>query len=134
MPNVTVAANIDSFLRAASYAAARKLLATGTNGTVGSSATPSINTDIISHFSITALAVAITSFTTNLTGTPIDGQKLTIRILDTGSAKAISWGAKFVARGVDLPTTTVAGKYLYVGFIYNSVAVVWDCIAVANEA
>lgn len=102
--------------------------------TVTSSATPTINTDTTDIFTITALAAAITSFTTNLSGTPANGQKLIIRIKDDGTARAITWGASFASRGATLPTTTVLGKYTYVGLIYNSTAAVWDCVAVSQEA
>lgn len=102
--------------------------------TITSSATPSINTDTTDIFTITALAAAITSMTTNLSGTPANGQKLIIRIKDDGTARSITWGASFASRGATLPTTTVLGKYLYVGLIYNSTASVWDCVAVGNEA
>lgn len=101
--------------------------------TVTSSATPTINTDNVDMFTITALATAITSMTTNLSGTPTEGQSLIIRIKDNGTARAITWGASFVARGATLPTTTVLSKYLYIGFIYNSVAAIWDCVAVVQE-
>lgn len=99
-----------------------------------SSATPTINTDNADMHTITALATAITSMTTNLSGTPTNGQKLIIRILDNGTARAITWGASFASRGATLPTTTVLSKYTYVGLIYNSTAAVWDCVAVAEEA
>jgi len=102
--------------------------------TVTSHATPSINVGTTDIFTITALAEAITSMTTNLTGTPVNGQKLTIRIKDNGTARAITWGASFASRGATLPTTTVLGKYLYVGFIYNSTASVWDCVCYSKEA
>lgn len=102
--------------------------------TVTSSATPSINTDTTDIFTITALAAAITSMSTNLSGTPVNGQKLTIRILDNGTARAITWGASFASRGATLPTTTVISKYLYVGLIYNSTTSTWDCVATAQEA
>jgi hypothetical protein len=72
--------------------------------------------------------------TTNLSGTPVNGQKLTIRILDNGTARAITWGASFASRGATLPTTTIISKYLYVGLIYNSTASTWDCVATAQEA
>lgn len=101
--------------------------------TEASSATPTINTDNTDIHTITALALAITSFTTNLSGTPVNGQKLIIRIKDDGEARAITWGASFASRGATLPTTTVLGKYLYVGLIYNSTASVWDCVAVSQE-
>lgn len=101
--------------------------------TIASSATPSINTDTTDEFTITALATAITSFTTNLTGTPANGQKLIIIILDNGTPQSITWGASFVQRGQTLPITTVSGKYLYVGFIYNSTTSTWDCVSTAQE-
>lgn len=98
-----------------------------------SSATPTINVDKTDIHTITALATDITSFTTKLSGTPVNGQKLIIRIKDDGTARAITWGDSFVSRGATLPTTTVLGKYLYVGFLYNSTASVWDCVAVSQE-
>lgn len=99
-----------------------------------SSATPSINTDTTDQFNITALAAAITSMTTNLSGTPNDGQKLIIRFKDDGTGRAITWGASFASRGGTLPTTTVATKLLYVGLIWNSTASTWDCVGTAQEA
>src|SRR3990172_7175662 len=99
-----------------------------------SSATPTINTDTADCHSITALAVAITSFTTNLSGTPTNFQKLIIRIKDNATARAIAWGASFVALGVALPTTTVISKELTVGFIYDTVSAKWGCVASAQEA
>ena len=98
-----------------------------------SSATPTINTDNADAHSITALATAITSFTTNLLGTPTNFQKLIIRIKDNGTARAIAWGASFEAKGVALPTTTVISKVLTVGFIYDTVTAKWGCVASAQE-
>jgi hypothetical protein len=119
-------------LKKLTFANLRAALRPVTN-TITSSATPAINTDTTNIFTITALAAAITSFTTSLTGTPINGQKLIVRIKDDGTARALAWGASFASRGATLPTTTVLGKYLYVGFIYNSTASVWDCVAVSAE-
>ncbi len=99
-----------------------------------SSATPTINTDNSDAHSITALATAITSMTTNLSGTPTNFQKLIIRIKDNGTARAITWGASFEAKGVALPTTTVISKVLTVGFIYDTVTSKWGCVASAQEA
>ena len=95
-----------------------------------SSATPSINTDTTDQFNITALAVAITSMTSNLSGTPTDGQKLLIRIKDNATARAITWGTSFVSSGVGtLPTTTVISKTHLIGLIYDSAAAKWVCVA-----
>lgn len=102
--------------------------------TEASSATPTINTDSVDAHSITALATAITSMTTNLSGTPTNFQKLLIRIKDNGTARTIAWGASFEAKGVALPTTTVISKVLTVGFIYDTVTSKWGCVASAQEA
>jgi hypothetical protein len=79
---------------------------------------------------ITAQSVAITSFTTNLTGTPVNGQKLWISITGTTSI-AITWGALFEASTVALPTTTSGTNRLDVGFVYNVASSDWRCVAVA---
>jgi hypothetical protein len=100
-------------------------------GTTTSSATPTINTDSYDQYNITALAAAITSMTTNLSGTPTDGQKLMIQVTDNGTARAITWGASFASSGVaTLLATTVVSKHHYVGLIYNSAVSKWICIAV----
>lgn len=102
--------------------------------TITSSGTPTVNTDNCDAVTITAQAAAITSMTTNLTGTPLNFDKLTIRIKDDGTARAITWGASFASRGGTLPTTTVISKVTTVGLIYNTVTSTWDCVAVAQEA
>lgn len=102
--------------------------------TIVSSATPTINTDNCDAVSITALATAITSMTSSLSGTPFDFDKLIFRILDNGTARGITWGASFVPKGAALPTTTVISKLLTVGFIYDSVAGTWGCVASSQEA
>ncbi len=101
--------------------------------TITSHATPTINTDNCDAVTITAQAADITSMTTNLSGTPSNFQKLIIRILDDGTARAITWGASFAAKGATLPTTTVVSKLLTVGFFYNSVTSKWDCVAAVQE-
>lgn len=102
--------------------------------TVASSATPTINTDTTDLFTITAQAAAITSFTTNLSGTPTEGQKLMLRILDNGNARAITHGASFRSLTGTLLTTTTAGKISYEGFIWNAVDSIWDCLASGTQA
>jgi hypothetical protein len=104
---------------------------TARSGTVASSATPTINTDNVDYYSITALAAAITSFTTNLSGTPTIGQTLWISITDNGTARAITWGASFEASTIALPTTTVISTRLDVAFIWNELTSVWRCVGTA---
>lgn len=97
-------------------------------GTAASSATPTINTDNVDFYSLTAQAEAITSFTTNLSGTPTEGQTLWIAITGT-AARGITWGASFEASTVALPTTTVSTNRLDVGFVWNTVSSKWRCVA-----
>ena len=98
-------------------------------GTVTSTATPSINVDNVNFFTITAQAVSISSVT--ITGTPVAGQRLVVRIKDNGSARGITWGSQFQSSGIaTLLATTVASKTHHVGFVYDEVVTKWICIAV----
>ena len=99
-------------------------------GTTTSSATPTINTDNVDFYSLTAQAEDITSFTTNLSGTPTENQTLWIAITGT-AARAITWGASFEASTVALPTTTVTTARLDVSFVWNTVTSKWRCVASA---
>jgi hypothetical protein len=94
------------------------------------SATPTLNTDNYDMMVITGQSVAITSFTTNLTGTPVNGQKLIISITGT-TAIAITWGASFESSTVTLPSTTVTTNRLDIGFIWNVATSKWRCVASA---
>ena len=67
-------------------------------------------------------------------GTPVQGEKLIIRIKDNGTARALTWNAVFRAMGTALPSTTVLSKTLYLGFIYNSTDTKWDLVSSAQEA
>ena len=101
------------------------------------SATPTINTDNGDIFEIVALAQAITSMTTNLSGTPVEGDMIEIIFKDNATARAITWGASYAASGnVALPTTTVLSVPLAVLFQWRTSAIwtatsVWTCIGVA---
>lgn len=96
----------------------------------GNSATPAVNTDLTNNVEITAQVAAITNFTTNLTGTPGVNDSITYNITGAG-AVALTWGTGFEASTVALPTTTVGGAKLTVGFIRNTVTAKWRCVAVA---
>lgn len=102
----------------------RRLVTTNAPG-----ATPTTNTDNVDIMKFTGLATAITSMTTNLSGTPVEGDMIQFQFLDNGTARAITWGASFGATTVALPTTTVISTLLRVGFQWNGS--IWQCIAVA---
>lgn len=93
-------------------------------------AEPVLNTDDYDAMVITGQSVAITSFTTNLTGTPVNGQKLWISITGT-TAIAITWGASFESSTITLPTTTVLTDRLDVGFVWNVATTKWRCVGAA---
>jgi hypothetical protein len=94
-----------------------------------SSATPTIATSAgVTVFELTAQAVDITSFTTNLTGTPARGDVLLISITGT-AARAITWGASFESGAATLPTTTVGTATLDVVFRWNPLTSKWRCMS-----
>lgn len=89
--------------------------------TVTQSATPTFNIDNGTTFQMTGLAQAITSMSTNMSGTPYDGQCLCFEITDNGTARAITLGSNFVASTAQvLPTTTVASVTLQIYTKYRS--------------
>lgn len=94
-------------------------------------ATPTMNTDTADMFIWTAQAAAITNFTTNISGTPTDGQTLWIALTDNGTARAITWGTSFEASTTALPTTTVISTRLDIGFVWNATTSKWRCLAAA---
>lgn len=95
------------------------------------SATPAINTDNYDVVHITAQSAAITSFTTNLTGTPVDGDTLRISVTGTG-AIALTFGSSFEASGgVPLSTTTSGTARLDMGFLWNTETSKWRQVAQA---
>lgn len=96
------------------------------------SATPSINTDSYDGYHATAMSGAITSMTTNLTGSPNPDDIFIFCFLDNGSARAITWGAGFASSGnVALPTTTVISTELNVTCKRNITNTLWLCVGVA---
>ena len=100
-------------------------------GSTTSSATPTINTDNYDIYKLTAQAADITSMTTNLSGTPVDGDILEIQITGT-AARAITWGSSFVSTTVTLPTTTVTTTTLTVILQYYTSSSYgnnkWHCV------
>lgn len=102
--------------------------------TISSSATPTVNTDVTDCVTITALATAITSMTSSLTGTPVNFDQLEYRILDNGTARAITWGASFADGPVALPTTTTLSKVLHVFLEWDSVKSKWVCLSTSSDA
>jgi len=126
----TAAAGSFTTLSASAYI---RSTSTTITGAAGGTITPT--SDATNQYTITALGAAATFAVPS--GTPIDGQKLTIRIKDNGTARALTWttsagGYRII--GTTLPTTTVISKTVYVGCVYNSADSFWDVVAVAQQA
>lgn len=97
-----------------------------------STATLTPNIASFDQYNLTAQAVGLTVAAP--TGTPVDGNRITLRILDNGTGQTITWNATYTVIGVTLPVLTTANKMIYVGCIYNSTNTRWDVVAVATQA
>jgi len=105
----------------------------GSNGaTTSGNITPT--SDTADQYNITGL-----TGTANIqipSGTPTDGQRLSIRIKDNGTNRSLTWvtsAGGYQVIGTTLPTTTTANKTIYVGCVYNSADSFWDVVAVATQ-
>lgn len=81
---------------------------------------------------ITAQAEALTL--DNPTGSPSQGQPLSIRIKDDGTPRSISYDTEYRAIGITLPVTTVANKTTYIDMVYNATDSKWDCKSTVTES
>jgi hypothetical protein len=99
----------------------------------------SLTVDISSfdEYAYTALAVGLT-IAASTTGTPLNGDKMLIRIKDNATPQILTWttagAGGWRAIGVTLPVLTTASKTVYVGAIYNTLDAFWDVVAVATQA
>ena len=109
--------------------------------TLASGAAPSVQT-LASAASVTPLAsndkVVISALGTGLTlanpsGAAAEGQGFVIAIY-SAAAQTIAFGADYRAMGAALPTTTVAGKWIYIPVERNHTDSKWDVFAVSQQA
>lgn len=98
---------------------------------VTSSATVTPNANNDDGVDITAQAVNLTLAAPS--GTPFNGQFLTIDILDNSTTRTLTYNAIYVvADGVTLPTDTVSGKLLTIYCRFKNS--VWMVTGTVNEA
>lgn len=93
---------------------------------ITSSATITPNIDDYDIIAVTALA-ANTSFA-NPTGTPAQGQLLTLRVRDDGILRSIGFGTAYSFIGVADPGTTTVSRTIYYQFMWNNTLSKWECI------
>jgi hypothetical protein len=96
-----------------------------------SSSTPTPSADNDDIYLLTALAVNATFGAP--TGTPTDGQVITIRIKDNGTSRTLAWNAIYRFGDVAQVTATVISKTLYVQFMYNAADNKWDQLGAVNN-
>lgn len=107
-------------------------LVTAGSATTATGATITPTANDANTYTVTALAAAATIAAPS--GTPVEGQSLTLRIKDDGTSRALTWNAIYRALGITLPTATVAGKLMYINMKYNEVDTKWDVLAVGKQA
>lgn len=93
------------------------------------------NCDTTDIYCVTALAANAAVGTP--TGTPSNGQKLTIRITADGSTRNLTWTTSsggYRAIGVTLPSQVAFLKTVYIGCLYNANAGYWDVVSIATQA
>lgn len=101
--------------------------------TTASSSTPTPTGGSLRNlFTVTALATGATFGAPS--GSPVNGNRLVIRIKDSGSGQTLAYNGIYRAIGVTLPTTIGVSKTIYLGAIYNGADSTWDVTAVATQA
>jgi hypothetical protein len=95
------------------------------------SSTAGVITPILSTrmYIVTALAENATVGVPS--GTPVEGQQITLRIHDDGTARTLAWNAIYRAAGLTLPTTT-SGVYIYASCVWNAQLSKWDVISIVR--
>jgi len=94
--------------------------------------TLTINCDTTDEAVLTALASALTI--ANPTGTALDAQKLFIAIKDNGTIRTITLGANIIDVFGQVPASTTANKWVYIGLRYNTSAAQWHVLAANTQA
>jgi len=101
---------------------------------VTSDATPNpIGSSRENEYYLTALAEAAEFAAPS--GTPVNGNTLLIRIKDTNESVGmdLTWNTIYKGFAMALPSITIPGKEMYLGFIYNSASSKWDLVSKCDE-
>jgi hypothetical protein len=95
------------------------------------SATPTLNTDNYDMDIITGQTTNITSMTTNLSGTPTNGQKIWISFTAGSGTPSVTWGASFESSGTVTLPTTISTTRTDLGFVWNAATSKWRLVGLA---
>ena len=100
--------------------------------TTASTATLTPNCDTYDFYTITAQSGALVI--ANNSGTPTEGKVQIVRILDDGTARAITYGTDYREIGTALPSTTVQNKIMYLFFVWNATDNKWDFLGKCQQS
>ena len=120
---------IDVVPQSALTQAYMRSLTTSTNTTI----TPP--SDIVDMYAVTALASDATIAPPS--GSPVNGQRIVIRLKATGATRNLTWTTSsggYRAMGVTLPSTLAASKTSYITCHYNTDDTYWDVVGVSTQA
>lgn len=99
------------------------------NPRVSTAATATTLTPASDDFDLVALTAQASSLTIDApSGTPVNGQKLAIRLRDNGTARALTWNGAYSAYSSDLPASTVVNMTMYYEFVWNTATTKWDLV------
>jgi len=94
-----------------------------------SGSTVTINADTTDLATVSTANVGTLTIA-NPTGTPVDGQKLLLRLITTAATNTLSFGAAFQgSTDISLPASSSNNKYDYFGFIWNAPALKWQMLS-----
>lgn len=105
-----------------------------TTYTSNSSLTPVISNQLFITDYLIVTALATTSSINEPSGTPTNGKRLVMRIRDNGTSRSLTWNPIY-SFSVELSSVaaTTAGVTIYLGFIYNSTSLKWECVGQLNN-
>ena len=92
------------------------------------SITPNFSTDVVS---VSAQSTALTIEAP--TGTPVPCKSLMLRIKDNGTSRVLTFNSIYRVIDAPLPGATVAGKFVYIGLLYNEIDNKWDVLGVSQQ-
>ena len=98
-----------------------------------SSTSTAPNVNIADTYELAIGAGTIASFPAP-SGSPVEGQKLIIRIIPSGAVTITAWNAIYRPINTTLPVALVSGKTAYIGCIYNSSIPSWDVVAITIQS
>jgi hypothetical protein len=105
--------------------------------TVTTATTLTVNVSNANLYTITSLSTATTFYTS---GSPTDGQQITLRVLDNTTSQTLNFTLTgtnpfYFGSATPMPTTTVSGKMIELLFKYNPYinSGVWDCMVVKQN-